>query len=139
MRWTLTLAAALIPAVASRPAAQGARGGALDPPRSPRNASYTIAAKLDPSTHTIGGAETIAWRNISNTNATELQFHLYWNAWKDDRSTFMREAALAGRSGGAMEPSVRGAVCADAVTVARTTANSVRRMRRNATPNGAVH
>jgi len=99
MRWTLTLAAALVLACATRPAAQNAAGGTLDPPRSPRNASYTIAAKLDPSTHTIRGTETIAWRNVSTTTATELQFHLYWNAWKSDRSTFMRERALAGGGG----------------------------------------
>src|SRR5262245_23373367 len=99
MRRTLPLIAALLLASASRFAAQDAAGGALDPPRSPRNASYTIAAKLDPSTHTITGTETIAWRNISNTTATELRFHLYWNAWKNDRSTYMRERALAGGGG----------------------------------------
>jgi len=98
MRRTLTLAAALALAISSRPAAQNA-GGAIDPPRSPRNASYTIAARLDPPTHTITGSETIAWRNITKTTATELRFHLYWNAWKDDRSTFMRERAMGGGGG----------------------------------------
>ena len=66
------------------------------PPRSPRNANYTIDARLDPSSRTITGVETIEWRNITTTTATELRFHLYWNAWKNDRSTFMRERALAG-------------------------------------------
>ncbi|HYM21713.1 MAG TPA: M1 family metallopeptidase [Vicinamibacterales bacterium] len=75
--------------------------GSIAPPLSPRNASYTIDARLDPPAHAIAGTETIAWRNITRTTATELQFHLYWNAWKDDRSTFMREAALAGRRSGA--------------------------------------
>src|SRR6185436_586525 len=64
-------------------------------PLSPRNANYTITARLDPATRTITGAETITWRNITTVSATELQFHLYWNAWKDNRSTFMRERALA--------------------------------------------
>jgi hypothetical protein len=67
-------------------------------PLSPRNANYTIQARLDPATRTITGAETITWRNITSAPATELQFHLYWNAWKDTRSTFMRERALAGAS-----------------------------------------
>src|SRR5262249_13215642 len=31
--------------------------------------------------------------------ATELQFHLYWNAWRDAASTFMRESALGGGPG----------------------------------------
>jgi len=74
--------------------AQPGRTGAITPPLSPRNANYTITARLDPATRTITGSETITWRNITATAATELQFHLYWNAWKDARSTFMRERAL---------------------------------------------
>ena len=75
----------------------GQAGATVAPaPLSPRNASYTISARLDPATRTITGSETIAWRNITTAAATELQFHLYWNAWKDTRSTFMRERALAG-------------------------------------------
>ena len=76
--------------------AQPERTGAMNPPRSPRNASYTITARLDPATRTITGSETIAWRNITNAPARDLQFHLYWNAWKNTRSTFMRERALGG-------------------------------------------
>ena len=76
--------------------AQPARTGAIEPPRSPRNASYTIRATLDPATRTITGSETIVWRNLSARAATDLQFHLYWNAWRDARSTFMRESALGG-------------------------------------------
>src|SRR3984893_3064606 len=87
--------AAMLSALAS-PAPRAAAGGAVDPPRSPRNASYTITARLDPTTRTITGSETIAWRNITATAATELQFHLYWNAWKNMRTTFMRERALSG-------------------------------------------
>jgi len=68
--------------------------GALVPPLSPRNASYTIAARLDPATRVITGSEVITWRNITTKPAADLQFHLYWNAWKNARSTFMRERAL---------------------------------------------
>src|SRR5262245_1389835 len=67
-------------------------------PLSPRNASYTIDATLDPSTRAITGSETIVWRNVSKTTATELQFHLYWNAWRSPRTTWMREAALGGNA-----------------------------------------
>ncbi|MQA28748.1 MAG: hypothetical protein GEU82_02765 [Luteitalea sp.] len=69
--------------------------GSVNPPRSPRNASYTISARLDAPGRTITGSETIAWRNITANAATELQFHLYWNGWRDTRSTFMRERALS--------------------------------------------
>jgi Peptidase family M1 domain len=64
--------------------------------RSPRNANYTIDARLDPSTRTITGRETVVWRNITRTTATELQFHVYWNAWKDVKSTWQRERAMSG-------------------------------------------
>src|SRR4051812_31729047 len=70
--------------------------GVLTPALSPRNANYTIAATLDPATRTIKGSETITWRNVTAHAAADLQFHLYWNAWKNARSTFMRERALGG-------------------------------------------
>ena len=54
--------------------------GTIDPPLSPRNASYVIDAKLEPASRTITGSEVIVWRNITTKPATELQFHLYWNA-----------------------------------------------------------
>jgi hypothetical protein len=68
--------------------------GAFAPPLSPRNASYTIDARLDPVSRTITGSEVITWRNITTKPAADLEFHLYWNAWKNARSTFMRERAL---------------------------------------------
>jgi len=63
-------------------------------PRSPRNASYTLAATLDPATRTITGAGTLVWRNISPVDATELRLHLYWNAWRNADSSWMREQWL---------------------------------------------
>src|SRR5262252_7069774 len=90
------LALALLAIAASSALAQPASTGALEPPRSPRNASYTINARLEPASRTITASEAIAWRNITSKPATELQLHLYWNAWKNTRSTYMRESALAG-------------------------------------------
>ena len=79
-------------------ASAASMAGVMTPALSPRNANYTIAARLDPATRTITGSETITWRNITGTPAADLQFHLYWNAWKNTRSTFMRERALGGGS-----------------------------------------
>src|SRR5437762_2782533 len=90
------LAIALVVTAAASAIAQPSSTGALDPPRSPRNASYTITARLDPSSRTITGSEVITWRNITSKPAQDLQLHLYWNAWKNTQSTFMRESALAG-------------------------------------------
>jgi hypothetical protein len=65
-------------------------------PRSPRNASYTIAARLDPASRTLTGEQLLTWRNTSTIPATSLRFHLYYNAWRNTRSSWMRELALAG-------------------------------------------
>src|SRR5262245_16846947 len=73
-------------------------------PLSPRNANYTIEAALDASRHTITGSEVITWRNITARTATDLQFHLYWNAWKHDRTTFMRQRAVAFGNGNRPRP-----------------------------------
>ena len=81
---TVFLVATLVPRLAAQPL-------------SPRNANYTITAKLDAAAHTITGSEVITWRNITSRPAADLQFHLYWNAWKHERTTFMRERQL-GRS-----------------------------------------
>lgn len=63
-------------------------------PLSPRNANYKLTARLDPASKTIAGGGIIHWRNITKRPTSELQFHLYWNAWRDDRSTFIRESQL---------------------------------------------
>ena len=64
--------------------------------RSPRNASYTITARLDPASRTLTGEQLLTWRNTSSIPATSLRFHLYYNAWRNTRSTWMREIVLAG-------------------------------------------
>jgi Peptidase family M1 domain len=84
-------------AVSARAQAVSAANGTVAPALSPRNAGYVIDARLDPPTKTIEGVEVITWRNITSASTSELQFHLYWNAWRDSRSTWLREAALAGR------------------------------------------
>jgi hypothetical protein len=100
--WPAVLASIFLSAAAS---AQPRSDGSLNPPRSPRNADYTITAQLDPATRTITGTEVITWRNVTTKPTADLQFHLYWNAWKNPRSTFMREQALAGfESGAARSP-----------------------------------
>jgi len=69
--------------------------GAPDAPRSARNASYTIQARLDPAARTITGHEVATWRNIQAAPTDELWFHLYWNAFRNTHSTWLRERRLA--------------------------------------------
>ena len=61
--------------------------------QSPRNANYRISARLDPAARTITASETLTWRNISANATSTLQFHLYYNAWRDGDSTWLRESA----------------------------------------------
>ena len=72
--------------------------------RSPRNANYSIDVSLDPDTRRLDGREVLTWRNITQRATTELRFHLYYNAWKNTRSTWMREQVLARSSRLASRP-----------------------------------
>jgi aminopeptidase N len=63
---------------------------------SPRNANYEIDARLDHDAKTITGRETIRWRNVTGQPTSVLQLHLYWNAWRNADSTWMRERRLTG-------------------------------------------
>ena len=63
--------------------------------RSPRNANYAISARLDPASRTLQGDELLTWRNTSSAPATSLRFHLYYNAWRNTASTWLRERRLA--------------------------------------------
>jgi len=61
-------------------------------PRSPRNASYKIDVTLDTQKKQISGKETIIWKNITSKPTREIYFHLYMNAFKNNFSTFIKEA-----------------------------------------------
>ena len=63
--------------------------------RSARNASYSIDVRLDPEARTLEGREILTWRNTTRRATSELRFHLYYNAWKNTRSTWMREHILS--------------------------------------------
>lgn len=60
-------------------------------PLSPRIANYDIDVRLDPKTRTVTGKETLSWRNTSKDAVSELQFHLYLNAFRNNQSSFMKE------------------------------------------------
>jgi hypothetical protein len=54
-------------------------------------ADYTMRATLDPDTHTVVGTAAVHWRNTSRAPVRELWLHLYLNAFKNERSAFLRE------------------------------------------------
>ena len=63
------------------------------PERSDRVVDYKISVALDPAKRELSGRQTLTWRNPSTTDAvSELQFHLYLNAFKNTKSTFVKES-----------------------------------------------
>jgi hypothetical protein len=67
-------------------------------PLSPRNANYEIEARLDPESRTLSGRQVLTWTNLQEAPTSELRFHLYWNGFRNDQSTWLREDRLRGRS-----------------------------------------
>jgi hypothetical protein len=53
---------------------------------------YNIQARLVPETKMVEGHEALTWLNDSGGTVSELQFHLYMNAFKNNRTTFMKES-----------------------------------------------
>ena len=70
------------------------------PPQAPPlTASYTLRARLDENQHRVLGGGTIRFVNSSRAPLERLFFHLYLNAFKNDRTLFLRSPFSAGRSG----------------------------------------
>ena len=63
----------------------------LTNPLSDRITEYDIQVKLDTETKKLNGQMTIKWKNPSQDTVGDLQFHMYLNAFKNDKSTMMRE------------------------------------------------
>lgn len=53
-------------------------------------ASYTLNAELDSSRHRIKGNGSIVWTNRARVAVDSLYLHLYLNAFKNDRTVFLR-------------------------------------------------
>ncbi len=76
-----------------------AAGSEESDPLSGRNANYDIEVRLDAQRRLLEGREILRWRNSTEMPATEMRFHLYWNAWKNNRTTWMKEAQLRNGAG----------------------------------------
>ena len=72
--------------------------GSQEAARSPANASYTIEVRLDPADRRLEGRQRLEWTNLQQRATDELPFHLYWNAWRNSRSSWMLEDRIRGRS-----------------------------------------
>ncbi len=66
-------------------------------PPETKTSNYTIQVKLLPEERLLEGNQVVEWRNATGKPAGELWFHLYWNAWLNNRSTWLREDSLRSR------------------------------------------
>jgi len=78
------------------PAAPAIAGPALKSDASPRTANYDIDVTLDPSTRSLTGTELITWHNQGAIAAYSIRLHLYWNAFRNTNSTWLKQRHLAG-------------------------------------------
>ena len=59
---------------------------------SPRIANYNMQVELDVDQKRLSGQTKLKWHNPSAGSVSELQFHLYYNAFKNSESTFFKES-----------------------------------------------
>jgi hypothetical protein len=70
-----------------------------EPDSVPKVASYTLTARLDAGEHRIDGRGTIDFLNTTRAPLKALYFHLYLNAFKHEKSVFLRSPFGEGRGG----------------------------------------
>jgi hypothetical protein len=92
----IALITALWSASALRATADQAVAQPAAPPAAVDVANYEIDVTLDPSTRTLTGTEVITWRNPGQIPAYSIRLHLYWNAFRNTNSTWLKQRQLAG-------------------------------------------
>ena len=60
---------------------------------------YEISVELDNAGKMLRGREEIIWRNQTGDEVTDMWFHLYWNAFKNERSAMQEESQEEGALG----------------------------------------
>lgn len=52
---------------------------------------YIIDAQLKPEVRKLSGTEVLTWANTSDVPIDHLRFHLYYNAFRSEKTTYMKE------------------------------------------------
>ncbi len=55
---------------------------------------YQFKVRLFPEKRSVEGKESIKWKNTSDKEISELRFHMYLNAFKNEDTVFMKEALI---------------------------------------------
>jgi hypothetical protein len=70
------------------------------PPEQPGSPlRYEIQVELDDAGKMLRGREEIVWRNTSQDEIPDMWLHLYWNAFKNERSAMLEESQEDGGLG----------------------------------------
>jgi len=93
------LLAALVHDIASTHAGPAAQPFVAPAEAPTATVSYQLRANLDVSQHRVEGSGTIRWTNTSQVPQRQLWLHLYLNAFKNERTAFMRSTASGGFRG----------------------------------------
>ncbi len=70
----------------------------------PQIANYSIDIRLDVTGRFLRGTERVSWTNATETPCQDLWFHLYWNAFQNNQSTFFKERSRRGASPPQLKP-----------------------------------
>jgi hypothetical protein len=83
-----------------------ARAGQTPPSPAPGapGLSYEIWVELDAAAKMLLGKEEIVWTNPTKDTVSDMLLHLYWNAFKNETSVFLREAEAEGGDRGGAAP-----------------------------------
>jgi hypothetical protein len=68
-------------------------------PEPGRPLDYEIWVELDDAGKTLHGREQISWRNLTQDEVSDMWFHLYWNAFKNEKSAMLEESRSEGSVG----------------------------------------
>jgi len=58
--------------------------------------SYEIEVELDDQEKMLYGREKLTWINIYQEPVPDIYFHLYWNAFRNEKSVFFKEMLMGG-------------------------------------------
>ena len=86
----------LLVGVTPAPPRFDASGHSIGAPLSDRVASYVLDVRYDPARRHVTGTARLTWTNRSDVPQATLWFHAYWNAFKNNESTYAREQRIAG-------------------------------------------
>ena len=66
----------------------------LDRAYSERITNYDMNVELDTEKKTVTGDMILSWKNVSQDTVSDLQFHMYLNAFKNSKSVFSNEGSV---------------------------------------------